>query len=102
MRKFYSIGLNKDQIKYLNITKQQLMGLFTNPRMKKTPLVTKGHICMDWCNIHPFKDNYMDTWFMVFDKAPSNNGEVPLYFLTKLWEEFVMGQHVNNFYIFEF
>ena len=44
----------------------------------------------------------MDRWFMVFDKAPKNNMEVPLYFLRKLWEEFVLGLHVNYFDITEF
>ena len=44
----------------------------------------------------------MDWWFMVFDKAPNNNMEVPLYFLRKLWEEFVLRLHVNYFDITEF
>lgn len=44
----------------------------------------------------------MDRWFMVFNKAPNNNMEVPLYFLRKLWEEFVLGLHVNYFDITEF
>ena len=44
----------------------------------------------------------MDRWFMVFDKAPNNNMEVPLYFLRKLWAEFVLGLHVNYFGIIEF
>ena len=44
----------------------------------------------------------MDRWFMVFDKAPNNNMEVPLYFLRKLWAEFVLGLHVNYFDITEF
>ena len=44
----------------------------------------------------------MDRWFMVFEKAPNNNMEVPLYFLRKLWAEFVLGLHVNYFDIIEF
>lgn len=44
----------------------------------------------------------MDRWFMVFDKAPNNNMEVPLYFLQKLWVEFLLGLHVNYFDITEF
>ena len=39
----------------------------------------------------------MDCWFMVFEKVPNNNMEVPLYFLQKLWEEFMLGLHVNYF-----
>jgi hypothetical protein len=34
---------------------------------------------------------------MVFDKTYYNNWEVPLYFLCKLWAEFIMGIHVNYF-----
>jgi hypothetical protein len=57
---------------------------------------------MDWCTYQPFLDNWMDRWFMVFDKPPYNNREVPLYFLRKLWTEFVLGHHVNYFDIGEF
>jgi hypothetical protein len=33
----------------------------------------------------------MDRWYMVFDKPPCNNMEMPLYFLRKLWVDFIMG-----------
>jgi hypothetical protein len=36
-------------------------------------------------------------WYMVFDKPPCNNRVVPLYFLRKLWDEFILGKHVNYF-----
>ena len=44
----------------------------------------------------------MDRWFMVFDKEPNKNMEVPLYFLQKLWADFLLGLHVNYFDITEF
>jgi hypothetical protein len=44
----------------------------------------------------------MDRWFMVFDKPPCNKREVPLKFLRKLWDEFILGQHVNYFDIADF
>jgi hypothetical protein len=44
----------------------------------------------------------MDRWFMVFDKAPKNNMEVPLYFLQKLWAKFALGLNVNYFDITKF
>ena len=34
---------------------------------------------------------------MVFDIPPHNNREVLMYFLRKLYAEFVMGKHVNYF-----
>jgi hypothetical protein len=39
---------------------------------------------------------------MVFDKPPCNNSEVPLYIWRKLWEEFILGHHVNYFDMGEF
>ena len=39
---------------------------------------------------------------MVFDIPPPNNREVPLYFLWKLYVEFVTGKHVNYFYMLGF
>jgi hypothetical protein len=44
----------------------------------------------------------MDRHFMVFDKPLYNNREVSLYFLRKLWVEFISGHHVNYFDIGEF
>jgi len=39
---------------------------------------------------------------MVSEKHPCNNREVPLYFLRKLWVEFILDHHVNYFEIGEF
>jgi hypothetical protein len=83
---YYRTGLDKNQVRDLNITKQDLMSLFIDPRSGLQPPVNKRHICMDWCIHQQFRDNWMDRWFMVFDKPPCNNREVPLYFLRKLWE----------------
>jgi hypothetical protein len=32
---------------------------------------------------------------MVFDKPLYNKRDVPLYFLRKLWDEFILGKNVN-------
>lgn len=74
----YRTGLNKEQIKDLNITKNNVLSLFVDPRDKELKLVTEKHICMVWCTYQPFLDNWMDRWFMVFYKPPCNNREVPL------------------------
>ena len=95
MRELYSNGLSKEGIKELNITKQEWLSQFYNLRDNTVPPVTKMRICMDWCIYQPWRDNWMDRWLMVFDKAPNNNMEVPLYFLHKLWEKFMLGLHVN-------
>ena len=91
MREFYSIGLSKEGIKDLNISKQELFSNFCNPRDNTVPPITKRRICMDWCIYQPWREHWMDQWFMVFDKAPNNNIEVLLYFLRKLWAEFMLG-----------
>jgi hypothetical protein len=102
MFKLYNSRLDRNQVRDLNISKQNLMSLFIDPRTRVKPHVKKKCICMDWC-IHPqFFDNSMDSWFMVFDKPPCNNMEVPLYFLRKLWAEFILGHHVNYFDIGDF
>jgi hypothetical protein len=86
MFEFYRTGLDRNQVRDLGISKQDLMSLFIDPRSGQQPPVTKKHICIDWC-IHPqILQNWMDRWFMVFDAPPCNNREVPLYFLRKLWE----------------
>jgi len=77
------------------------MQLFIDLRTRVHPPVRKRHICMEWCNYQPFFDNWMDRLFMVFDKPLYNNREVPLYFLRKLWIEFMLGLHVIYFGIGE-
>jgi len=99
---YYRDGIDRKQVRDLNITKKDLMSLFIDPRTKLQPPMSKRHICMDWCNRQQFKDNWMNRRFMVFDKPPCNNREVPLYFLRKLREEFILGHHVNFLDIGEF
>jgi len=102
MREYYSIGISKEAIKDLNITKAQLYSMFTEPKTGQPPNITKPRVCMDWCHYQPWRDNWMQRWFMVYDKPPCNNREVPQYFLRQLWVEFVLGLHVNYFDITEF
>ena len=58
---------------------------------------TRPHISIEWCTFPPIRDHWMDRCYMVFDIPPHNNKEVPLYILWNLYEEFVMGKHVNYF-----
>ena len=44
----------------------------------------------------------MDRWYMVFDEDPHGNIDMPLYFLRKLYVEFILGKHVNYFDFREF
>ena len=65
--------------------------------MDDIPDINMPHISIEWCSFPPIRDNWMDRWYMVFDIPPHNNREVPMYFLRKLYVEFVMGKHVNYF-----
>ena len=95
MYEYYSIGLDRNQVKELGISKQQILSIFRDPRNGQELPLTKKHISIDWC-IHPqISQNWMDRWYMVFDKPPCNNMEMPLYFLRKLWVDFIMRNHVN-------
>jgi hypothetical protein len=44
---YYRTGIDKNQVKDLNIKKQDLMSLFIDPRTKLQPLVNKRCICMN-------------------------------------------------------
>ena len=66
------------------------------------PNANRPHISIVWCTFQPFVDNYMDKWYMVFDIPTHNNKEIPLYFLWKMYAEFVLGKHVNYFDILQF
>ena len=79
-----------------------IFGIFVHPKDNQLPNPMKICVCMDWCTLDPWKENWMSHLFMVFDKPSCNNREVPLYFLHKLWVEFIMGLHVNYFDISEF
>ena len=101
-RQEYADGISYNEVKWLRITKEQIFSLFRDPRTGEIPDVRKAHISIEWCMYQPFIDNWMDRWYMVFDHSPHNNREMPLYFLRKMYAEFVLGKHVNYFDILEF
>jgi hypothetical protein len=102
MYEYYSTGLDINQVKELRNSKQQILSIFRDPRNGKELPLTKKRISIDWC-IHPkISQNWMDRWHMVFYKTPCNNMEMPLYFMRKLWAEFILGKHVNYFDIGDF
>ena len=78
------------------------MSIFIDHRSGQQPPVTKKHISIDWC-VHPkISENLMDTWYMVFNKPPCNKKGGAFIFLWKLWDEFILGHHVNYFNIGDF
>lgn len=101
-RQQYADGLDYNAIKKLKITKEHIFALFRDPRTGEIPSTNRAHISIEWCTYPPFQQNWMDRWYMVFDVPPHNNRELPLYFLRKLYAEFMLGKHVNYFDILEF
>ena len=57
---------------------------------------------MNGYRFQPFNNDYMDRWFMVFDKIIIYNREIQLYFWYKIWVEFIIGHHVHYFEFGEF
>jgi hypothetical protein len=45
----YRTGLDRNQVRDLGISKQDLMFIFIYPRSRQQPLVTKKGIYIDWC-----------------------------------------------------
>ena len=101
-RQEYVDGLDYNAIKKLKITKELVSALFRDPQMGEIPNANRPHISIEWCTFQPFVYSWMDRWYMVFDMPPHNNREIPLYFLRKMYAEFVLGKHVNYFDILPF
>ena len=57
MREHYSIGISKEDIKSLNITKSQLWSKFTDSRTGQPSYVRKRRVRMDWCNYKSWREN---------------------------------------------
>ena len=101
-RQEYIDGLDYNAIKKLKITKEHIFSLFRDPHTREIPNANRPHISIEWCTFQPFVDNWMDKWYMVFDMPPHNNREIPLYFLWKMYVEFMLGKHVIYFDILSF
>ena len=52
MRNFYSTGINKEQIKYLNIMKEMLVRCFIDPRTNQPIDPRKRCLFMNWCTFN--------------------------------------------------
>ena len=87
--------LDYDEVATLNITKDDIVILFVDPKISKKLEQTKPKLSIKWCANGAMHLNFWDFWWMVFDKPPHNNLEVPFYFIRKLYEKFVLGLKVN-------
>lgn len=101
-RTFYTDGLLYDQVKKKGIVKADICAIFTNPVTSNNLELNTTWFPMHWCVHARLKDAFWDRWYMVFDQPPCNNWEVPLYFLRKLYCEFILGEKPNYFNIQQF
>ena len=62
-RYIYPIGLNKEQITYLKISKQTIVGV--DPITEKPLDLCKRFLCMDWCTYDPCNQIIISHWFKV-------------------------------------
>lgn len=75
--------------------KDDIATLFVNPHTKQPIDVKKKKLSIKWCTNDDMVNNFWDHWWMVFDKPPNNNLDVPFYFIKKLYVGFLLGKHVN-------
>lgn len=84
MRNYYSTDIDRDIFKELNITKEMIYGFFIDPKDDTPISPRKNCVAIDWCTFEPWRKNWMSRSFMMYDKPPCNNWEVPLYFRCQL------------------
>ena len=90
------------KVKDKDINKGTICSLFTNPISGNSLLHTTKAFLIHWCTHTRMRSCFWDRWYMVFDLPPCNNYEVPLYFLRKLYCEFILGEKPNYFDIRQF
>jgi hypothetical protein len=96
-KQYYANKLSYEDIKKKEITKDDICKLFKKPGEIETLKPTTRRIPIHWCLNEDIKTNFWDRWWMVFDSPPCNNHEVPIYFLRKLYCEFVLKEVPNYF-----
>ncbi|XP_057849082.2 uncharacterized protein LOC131060013 isoform X1 [Cryptomeria japonica] len=97
MKEKYADGLLYKDIKDLEISKAEIPSLFVNPHTGQPVDPKKIKLSIKWCTNDGIVKNFWDRWWMVFDKPPNNNLDIPFYFIKKLYPEFVLQKHVNYF-----
>ena len=88
-------GLDYDEVTTLNITEDDIVSLFADPKIGKPVEGTKPKLSIKWCTNEAMCVNFRDRWWMVFGKSPHSNLEVPFYFIKKLYAKFVFHLKVN-------
>ena len=96
-KRFYANKLSYEDVKKKEIPKGSICALFRKPGEQNTVREGTKRFPIHWCIHDAIRNNFWDRWWMVFDAPPCNNHEVPMYFLKKLYCEFVLGEIPNYF-----
>ena len=95
MHAMFDDGLDYDEVVAVNITKDDIVSLFVDPKICKQVEHTKSKLSIKWYTNEAIHTNFWDHWWMVFDIYPHNNLEVSFYFIKKLYDKFVLHLKVN-------
>ena len=95
MHAMFDDGLDYDEVAALNISKDDLVSLFANPKIGLQVDHKKSKLSIKWYTNDTIRANFWDRWWMVFDIPPRGNLVIPFYFLRKLYVEFVLKLKVN-------
>ena len=89
---YYANKLSYQDVKKKDIPTGRICALFRKPSEQDTIRETTKQFPIHWCIHDAIRNNLCDRWWMVFDAPPCNNHEVSMYFLKKLYCEFVLGR----------
>ena len=70
MHEMFDVGLGYDEVVTFNITKEDLTGIFANPKMGILVDSKKSKLLIKWCTHDAIHANFWDHWWMVFDIPP--------------------------------
>ena len=73
MHAMFDDGLDYDEVAALNISKDDLVNLFADPKNGKQVECTKPELSLKWCTNKAMHANFWDHWWMVFNKPSHNN-----------------------------
>ena len=82
-------GLDYDGVVAPNISKKESTNLFAHSKYGKLVDPRKLKVSIKWCTNKAIRTNFWDRCWIVFEKSPHKILEVPIYFLRKLYVEFV-------------
>ena len=95
MHAIFDDGFDYDEVATLNITKDDIVSLFVDPKTGKLVELTKPKLSIKWCTNEAMRTKFWFCWWIVFDNPLHSNLMVSFYFIKKLYAKFVLHLKVN-------